>query len=230
MSIILSESESSRSRRQFLAAFSTLALIGASDLLRVQAAWAQGPSSPGGAGRTDNLTPPPDLFDASLVDVDFWSKPRELSMARPQSGDRVALTYWKDGQRDASAYEQICHLLRDVQANQMARIDPQLIDTLWAAQAFCRRYGIQAPLEITSGFRTVQTNSRLIEKGIPAARQSLHTRAKAADFKLNGLHPERLGALVQGFKAGGVGFYFRIGSNGGGWIHADTGPERSWMG
>lgn len=226
MTIIITESESSQSRRRFLSAVSTLALIGVTDTLRARAAWAQGPVAPG----DKTLTPPPDLFDASLVDLDFWSRPRELSMVRPQSGDRVSLTYWKDGHRDPSAYEQICQLLRDVQANQTARIDPQLIDTLWAAQAFCRRYGITAPLEITSGFRTAQTNNRLIEKGIPAARQSLHTQAKAADFKLNGLHPERLGALVQGFKAGGVGFYFRIGSNGGGWIHADTGPERAWVG
>jgi uncharacterized protein YcbK (DUF882 family) len=151
-------------------------------------------------------------------------------MVRPQNGERVGLTYWKDGERDSSAYEQICSLLRDVQANQTARIDPQLIDTLWAAQAFCRRYGFAAPLEVTSGFRTVATNSKLIEKGLPAARQSLHTQAKAADFKLNGLHPQVLGQLIKGFKAGGVGFYFRVGSNGGGWIHADTGPERSWVG
>lgn len=230
MTILITPSDAARSRRQFLTAVSTLALIGVSDALRAKAAWAAGPGSAGDAGGANPMAPPPDLFDASLVDVDFWTKPREITMVRPQSGERVALTYWKDGNRDASAYEQICLLLRDVQANQTARIDPQLIDTLWAAQAFCRRYGMSAPLEITSGFRTVQTNRNLIEKGIPAARQSLHTQAKAADFKLSGLHPERLGTLVQGFKAGGVGFYFRIGANGGGWIHADTGPERSWKG
>ena len=213
-------------RRKFISAFSTLALVGATDAMRIKAAWAQGPNGERGG----NNMPPPDLFDASLVDVSFWAQPRQLQMVRPQSGDRVGLTYWKDGERDSSAYEQICSLLRDVQANQTARIDPQLIDTLWAAQAFCRRYGFAAPLEVTSGFRTVATNSKLIEKGLPAARQSLHTQAKAADFKLNGLHPQVLGQLIQGFKAGGVGFYFRVGSNGGGWIHADTGPERSWVG
>jgi uncharacterized protein YcbK (DUF882 family) len=214
-------------RRKFISAFSTLALVGMTDALRVKSAWAQGPGGERGNG---NNMPPPDLFDASLVDATFWVQPRQLQMVRPQSGDRVGLTYWKDGERDASAYEQICQLLRDVQANQTAKIDPQLIDTLWAAQAFCRRYGVAAPLEVTSGFRTVATNNKLIEKGLPAARQSLHTQGKAADFKLNGLHPQVLGQLIQGFKAGGVGFYFRVGSNGGGWIHADTGPERSWVG
>ncbi len=212
-------------RRQFLTVVSTLALVGVCDNLKIKAAFAQGPS-----GKNNQTLPPPDLFDASLVELEFWQQPRQLQMVRPQSGERVGLTYWKDGERDHGAYEQICSLLRDVQANRTARIDPVLIDTLWAAQAFCRRYGFAAPIEITSGFRTDETNRSLIERGLPAARQSLHTKGKAADFKLNGLHPQILGSLVQGFKAGGVGFYFRVGSNGGGWIHADTGPERSWVG
>jgi uncharacterized protein YcbK (DUF882 family) len=225
VTLIIAPTDAARQRRRFLSALSTLALVSVADTLKIKAAWAQGPK-----GERQDMAPPPDLFDASLVDVDFWAQPRQLQLVRPQSGDKVSLVYWKDGQRDQSAYDQICKLLRDVQVNETARMDPLLIDTLWAAQAFCRRYGFAAPVEVTSGFRTVQTNMKLIERGLPAARQSLHTLAKAADFKLNGLHPQVLGNLVQGFKAGGVGFYFRVGSNGGGWIHADTGPERSWKG
>ncbi len=208
-------------RRSFLKAVSTLAVVSVADQFVTTGAWAQG---------NDAMTPPPDLFDASLVDVSFWTQPRKLQMVRPQSGDQLEIQYWKDGVRNQDAYEQICEMLRDVQANQIARMDPELIDTLWAAQAFVRRYGFKAPIEITSGFRTLQTNNRLIEAGLPAARHSLHTQGKAADFRMNGLHPEILGTLVKGFKAGGVGFYFRIGSKGGGWIHADTGVERVWKG
>ena len=208
-------------RRSFLKALSTLAVVGVADQLA------------GGicvAKAAEELMPPPDLFDASLVDVSFWTQPRKLQMVRPQSGEQLEILYWKDGVRNQDAYEQICDLLRDVQANQSARMDPELINTLWAAQAFVRRYGFKAPIEITSGFRTVQTNNRLVEAGLPAARHSLHTQGKAADFRMNGLHPEILGTLVKGFKSGGVGFYFRIGSKGGGWIHADTGVERVWNG
>ncbi|MFN7835808.1 MAG: YcbK family protein [Burkholderiaceae bacterium] len=206
-------------RRSFIKAVSTLALVGVADSLRATGAWAQSANMP-----------PPDLFDASLVDLSFWTQPRTLQLVRPQSGDRLELQYWKDGSRNPTAYAEICELLRDVQANQVTRMDPQLIDTLWAAQAFVRRYGFSAPIEITSGYRTPQTNMRLIEAGLPAARQSLHMQGKAADFRLNGLHPEILGTLIQGFKSGGVGFYFRVGSRGGGWIHADTGVERAWRG
>ena len=208
-------------RRSFLKAVSTLAVVGVAD---------QWISGAGAVLAAEDMVPPPDLFDASLVDVSFWAQPRKLQMVRPQSGEQLEIQYWKDGVRNQSAYEQICDLLRDVQANRVARMDPELIDTLWAAQAFVRRYGFKAPIEITSGFRTLQTNNHLIESGLPAARHSLHTQGKAADFRLNGLHPEILGTLVKGFKTGGVGFYFRVGSKGGGWIHADTGVERVWTG
>ncbi|MCQ8896297.1 DUF882 domain-containing protein [Limnobacter humi] len=206
-------------RRSFIKSVSTLAMVGVAETLINTDVLAA----------SKELAPPPDLFDPSLVDLDFWVQPRSVDMIRPQSGDRVKLTYWKDGHINSNAYEELCFLLRDVQGNQIYRMDTRLIDTLWAAQAFVRRYGFSAPVEITSGYRSAKTNRRLIEAGLPAARNSLHMRGQAADFRMPGLHPSVVGELVQGFKAGGVGFYFRVGSKGG-WIHADTGPEREWRG
>jgi uncharacterized protein YcbK (DUF882 family) len=206
-------------RRSFLQSFGTLALVGVADSLLLGKE----------ALAATDLTPPPDLFDSSLVDLNFWTQPRTLDMIRPQSGDRLKVTYWKDGQMNQGAYQDVCEVLRDVQVNQVIRMDTRLIDTLWAAQAFVRRYGFSAPIEITSGYRSPTTNRRLIEQGLPAARNSLHIRGQAADFRMPGLHPRVLGELVQGFKAGGVGFYFRVGAKGG-WIHSDTGPEREWRG
>lgn len=204
-------------RRHFLRVSGALALIGASDLMLGQSVLA------GTQG------PPPDLFDPGNLDIMFWLQPRTLDIIRPQSGEKLKITYWKDGNLNPIAYEQICDLLRDVQANRVFRMDTQLIDTLWAAQAFVKRYGFDAPMEITSGYRSPETNARLREQGIPAARNSLHIRGQAADFRIPGLHPQMLGQLVQGFRAGGVGFYYRVGGKGG-WIHADTGPERQWRG
>jgi len=206
-------------RRSFLKTASTLAVIGVLPTFLEKGVLAAG----------TELAPPPDLFDPGLVDLSFWLQPRTLEMVRPQSGERLNITYWKDGHLNPIAYEQICGLLRDVQANQVFKMDTQIIDTLWAAQAFVRRYGFSAPVEITSGYRSPKTNARLIEAGLPAARNSLHLKGQAVDFRLPGLHPKVLGELVEGFRAGGVGFYFRVGSKGG-WIHADTGPERVWRG
>ena len=155
-------------RRSFLRTVAALAFVGSSDMFL----------NPGAQAAGANMMPPPDLFDPSLVDITFWLQPRTLSMVRPQTGERLKLTYWKDGNLNPIAYEEICNLLRDVQANQIFRMDTQLIDTLWAAQAFVRRYGFDAPVEITSGYRSEKTTRRLIEQGLPAARTALTLRAE----------------------------------------------------
>ena len=176
-----------------------------------------------------DLAPPPDIFDAQALDLDFWLKPRTLTVTRPQSGEKARLLYWKDGEIIDSAYQQLCHLMRDVNGKETAPIDPKLFETLWGTQAFVARYGIVQPLEILSGYRTLKSNKRLIEQGVPAARQSLHLEGRAADVRIANLNAEVLGGLVRSFRQGGVGFYYRENANGG-WIHADTGLQRTWKG
>ena len=203
------------SRRDFLHHSARLAALGAF-------------GAPLAAAATD-LQPTPDLFDSQALDIDFWVKPRTLSVTRPASGERASVLYWKDGEVIDSAYERLCHLLRDVNGKATAKIDPKLLEMLWSTQAFIARYGLLQPLEILSGYRSPESNKRLREAGIPAARQSLHMVGKAADIRIAGLNEEVLGGLIASFRGGGVGYYYRSGPRGG-WIHADTGLERSWKG
>ena len=175
------------------------------------------------------MAPPPDIFDAQVLDLEFWLRPRTLTVTRQATGERGSVLYWKDGEVIDAGYQELCHLLRDVSGKETAAIDPKLFETLWGAQAFVARYGIEQPLEILSGYRTSKSNSALIEQGIPAARQSLHVQGKAADIRIANLNSEVLGGLVKSFRQGGVGFYHRPGPRGG-WIHADTGLNRSWKG
>ncbi len=175
------------------------------------------------------MEPPPDIFDAQALDLEFWLKPRTLHVTRPASGERASLLYWKDGEIIDAAYQQLCHLMRDVNGKETAPIDPKLFETLWGTQAFVARYGIDQPLEILSGYRTAKSNTKLIEQGVPAARQSLHIEGKAADIRIPNLNAAVLGGLVRSFRQGGVGFYYREGPRGG-WIHADTGLQRTWKG
>jgi uncharacterized protein YcbK (DUF882 family) len=177
------------------------------------------------------LEPPPDIFDAELLDMDFWVKPRVLEVIRPASGEHAKILYWKDGEVLDSAYQRLCHLLRDVNGGgKVTAIDPNLLETLWGTQAFVARYGIVAPLEILSGYRTPESNQRLREQGVPAARKSLHMEGRAADVRIPHLDANVLGGLVRSFRQGGVGFYYRNDARGGGWIHADTGLQRTWKG
>jgi uncharacterized protein YcbK (DUF882 family) len=206
------------------------------------ASTSSGSGSGRGAGRGGNvptrthvlaepagMAPPPDIFDAQALDLEFWLKPRTLSVIRPQSGEKANVLYWRDGEVIDSAYQELCHIMRDVNGKETAPIDPKLFETLWGTQAFVARYGIEQPLEILSGFRTAKSNTRLIEQGVPAARQSLHIEGKAADIRIANLNSEVLGGLVRSFRQGGVGFYYRAGAKGG-WIHADTGLNRTWKG
>jgi uncharacterized protein YcbK (DUF882 family) len=137
--------------------------------------------------------------------------------------------YWKDGEVIESAYQELCHLLRDVNGKASSPIDPKLFEMLWSTQAFIARFGIIKPLEILSGYRSPESNARLREQGVPAARQSLHLVGKAADIRIANLNEEVLGGLIKSFRGGGVGYYYRSGPRGG-WIHADTGLARTWKG
>lgn len=184
---------------------------------------------PPAAARSQAMAPPPDIFDAQALDLEFWLRPRTLSVTRPASGERASVLYWKDGELIDAAYQRLCHLMRDVNGKKTAPIDPKLLETLWGTQAFIARYGIVQPLEILSGYRTAKSNTALIEAGVPAARQSLHLDGKAADIRIANLNADVLGGLVRSFRQGGVGFYYRAGA-GGGWIHADTGLQRTWKG
>jgi len=183
-------------------------------------------SAPSGAAE---LAPPPDIFDAQALDLEFWLRPRTIEVVRPASGERAKLLYWRDGELIQSAYQDLCHLMRDVNGKETIAIDPKLFETLWGTQAFVARYGIETPVEILSGYRTPASNQKLREAGVPAARQSLHIEGRAADIRLTNLNAEVLGGLVRSFRQGGVGFYYRSGPRGG-WIHADTGLNRTWKG
>jgi uncharacterized protein YcbK (DUF882 family) len=188
------------------------------------------PSGVGGIGGNGDMAPPPDIFDAQALDLEFWLRPRTIEVVRPASKERAKLLYWKDGEIIESAYQDLCHLLRDVNGgNETRTIDPKLFETLWGTQAFVQRYGIDSPVEILSGYRTPASNKKLREEGVPAARQSLHMVGRAADIRLANLNSEVLGGLVKSFRQGGVGFYYRAGPRGG-WIHADTGLQRTWKG
>jgi uncharacterized protein YcbK (DUF882 family) len=178
----------------------------------------------------DALQPPPDLFDAQALDLEFWIKPRYLHVTRPASGEQARLLYWKDGEVQEGAYQQLCHLLRDVNGrNATIPIDPKLLEILWGTQAFVGQFGMTTPLEILSGYRTPASNARLQEEGVPAARKSLHMEGRAADIRVAKLDSEVLGGLIRSFRQGGVGFYYRASARGG-WIHADTGLQRTWKG
>jgi len=151
---------------------------------------------------------------------DFWSLPRELWLYRPSTREHVRAVYWADGQLVPDGYVQLCRLLRDVQANTAVQFDLVTLDIARGVYGWLRANGIDKPLIINSGYRTVHTNSN--EGG---ARNSLHMKAQALDLRIDGVSPEAVGRFGQYLAGGGVGFY-----PGKRFTHLDRGRVRTWVG
>jgi uncharacterized protein YcbK (DUF882 family) len=157
---------------------------------------------------------------------DLWNQPRKLNLVRSETGETVSASFWTDGRLDMAGYTKICNLLRDVSDKQAVQMDPGLLNLLYGALGWFELHGVSTHLIINSGFRTFRTNKRLQEAGIPAASRSYHLYGKAADFRIAGVTPDYAAKLLAWFQQGGVGVYSS--KHGNGFIHADTGPRRTW--
>lgn len=154
--------------------------------------------------------------------VELWPKPndiRQIWIKRQETNEVGILRYFDGQQLDITQYSRACTILRDVHAGQVANIDVELLDLMFAMQRWLVSWGVDKPLIINSGFRTNLTNSRL--EG--AAKNSMHLQGRAADITMPGVGAEYLGRLAAIFARGGVGFYVDRG-----FVHIDTGSVRYW--
>lgn len=157
------------------------------------------------------------------IPANFWDLPRELWLVRSATGEAVRATYYANGQIQPAGYWKLCALLRDVAANAMTAMDPLVLDILRGIFGFYQAWRYDQPIIINSGFRTLQTNQRLLTEG--AARNSMHLYGRAVDLRIPGVRAQDLGRLAQHLRAGGVGFY--VDQN---FVHVDTGRQRVWRG
>lgn len=162
-----------------------------------------------------------DQAQAAEVGFDLTQGSRVLKLYRPKTKETLHLEYLRNGVWQNSAYNHICWLLRDVQANQHVRMDTRLIAIMDWTQHFLAQYGYDGPLHILSGYRSPQTNSRI--EG--AAKNSQHMYGRAIDIRIPGISTEYLGRLYGWLSQGGVGVYHDDG-----FVHVDTGRIRAWRG
>lgn len=146
-------------------------------------------------------------------------KERGLWLRRSGTGEECRLVYSRDGKLLLRPYRDVCHVMRDVKAQKIGVIDPDLLDVLYLTQKWFSAQGVRQPLIINSGFRTEKTNASI--EG--AARASLHTQGSAADIWIPGVTPDQITQLGLFFKAGGIGYYPKQG-----FVHLDTGLFRTW--
>lgn len=147
---------------------------------------------------------------------------RRLRLHNTVTGERFDDLYWDGGRPVPDALARIDWLLRDHHCDRCARMDLALLHRLSDLQARLRS---RAPFEVLSGYRTEETNRRLVASGIGASPRSLHMEARAVDIRVPGMTAGTLYRAALASGPGGVGGYLRRR-----FVHLDTGPERRWLG
>ena len=83
--------------------------------------------------------------------------------------------------------------------------------------------GTSRPVQLISGYRSIDTNNELRAHSRGVAKKSYHTKGQAMDFHIEGVSLANIRKAALSMRAGGVGYY--PSSN---FVHIDTGPVRHW--
>lgn len=145
---------------------------------------------------------------------------RKIFLENTHTGESFHDVYWADGDYVAEALSRLNVLLRDHRTDEVTEIDPALIDTLARLRL---RIETAKPIEITSAYRSPETNAAVRRRNRHAALNSFHMHGKAVDIQIPGMSVSRLRRAAISLKAGGVGTYPDAN-----FVHLDVGPVRVW--
>jgi uncharacterized protein YcbK (DUF882 family) len=146
---------------------------------------------------------------------------RTLGFVNTHTNEKILATYWQNGVYDKGALKEINYVLRDHRTDEVARMDPTLLDLLVELH---RRTGSRKAYQIISAYRSPKTNAMLAANGGGGvAKRSLHMEAKAVDIRLYDVGLKDLRETALGMKSGGVGYYPKSE-----FVHVDTGRVRHW--
>lgn len=149
---------------------------------------------------------------------------KTIKLYHVHTGEKLEITFKRDGQYDKAALRKINLFLRDWRRNQPTKMDPRLLELLWAVY---RETKVTEYIHVLGGFRAPETNSMLRSRS-PAsgvAEHSQHILGKALDFFIPGVPLAELRAAGLKMQMGGVGYYPRSGSP---FVHLDVGNARMW--
>lgn len=154
-----------------------------------------------------------DSAPAGTQSIVMWHKP---------SGERISVTYRSGGRYNSAAFDKIDNLFRDRRNGDEYAIDPALIDVI-ADLRDKMMMAVDTPIELTSGYRSTESNSALARSNRNVARNSYHTKGQAADIRIPGMIPSVLELVAKTMQRGGVALYPDSGH-----VHVDVGPVRGW--
>lgn len=148
---------------------------------------------------------------------------RFISLRHPQSGEMVAVTYVQHYHYNSAAMGQINQIFRDRHNGEVTDIDPKLIDFIVDLR---ERIGLPETVmfDITSGYRSPETNAMLARSDRSVARESWHTKGKAVDMRVPAMTGKAMAEIAKTMQRGGVAYYPKTGH-----VHIDTGGVRTWQ-
>ena len=161
-------------------------------------------------------------FVSTLAVDSAQARERTLKLYFGHTDERGVFTFKRNGRYDRSELERINEFLRDWRRDESARMDPELLDLIWAIY---QETGSDDYIHIVSAYRSPQTNAALRSRSRGVARNSQHVRGKAIDFYIPGVPIAELRATAMRMQGGGVGYYPSSGSP---FVHVDTGSVRAW--
>jgi uncharacterized protein YcbK (DUF882 family) len=149
------------------------------------------------------------------------SATRSLKLRNLHTGERTNIEYYANGEYIREALSEVDWILRDHRTNQLQVMDLSLMDWLHTLQ---QKMESNAYFEIISGFRSPETNAKLLQKTEGVNPDSLHMQGRAIDIRLPGRSTYKLFQAAESMQRGGVGYYPR--SN---FVHLEGSPVNSWI-
>jgi uncharacterized protein YcbK (DUF882 family) len=150
---------------------------------------------------------------------------RTLSFDCTNTGEQLmGVDYWVEGAYVPDALDAINDALRDYRTDEVYPISTKLLDILYQLG---RELHTDCAFELTSGYRSPETNAALHELDSGVASNSLHMKGMAADISVPGRELRDVREMALSMRMGGVGYYPDPDDD---FIHLDVGRVRRWIG
>jgi uncharacterized protein YcbK (DUF882 family) len=170
-------------------------------------------------GRVTSAVAAPALVGLKQLNV------RTLSFDCTNAGEQLlGVDYWVEGEYVPDALADIDQALRDYRTDEVYPITTKLLDLLYFLG---RSLDTDCRFELTSGYRSPETNAMLHELDSGVASNSLHMKGQAADITLPGRPLRNLYEAALAMRLGGVGYYPDPDDD---FVHVDVGRVRRWVG
>ncbi len=147
---------------------------------------------------------------------------RTLRMQSLNSGERLTITYWADGEHLPETFGAINWFMRDLRNNTTTQMSTDLLDLMWEVDQLTPS---RAPLYTMSGYRSPATNARLAARSEGVAENSFHMQGMAMDLTQDFNDVGMIYRVAKSLGKGGAGYYPTSRP----FVHLDVGPPGTWV-